>query len=670
MYMKNNKNIVSRLLVFSMLGGCSTALLASTPFSTAVPPGPEEQTISIDALYLNKDGARSGRYSWPVKKGDHYRLNLNLLYKDADKDSRYSQFIIRGLNSDTQYLKARLGEQGNYSAAFEYHERPLYQNYGLTSPLIGRSLHLPNLGPGEQLEDHMQKWNIDQKRETVRISGQKVLNKQWRMNVLLNREDKAGRRLQGYGAWFNRIGFQMPAPIDQRTDQAGLTFEYAGPSLQSRFGYHVSEFKQMGDNYFLADDVSAIGSQRHLSLAPSSNYQQINGSLAYSASDTTRISTELDVGRARQDQRFVRDPDYLGQLTALDGDALNAKMDTVRFGVRLTERINPTTSVRVNYRYDDRNTRTGQHHDILSEFGNLRTTRPVDLRRQTMGVDGNTRVFGNSTLWLGVNHVDTARKYSSRSSTYETTGHGRLRTRFSPKLSTGLKLSYGERVGSTYDDTLTNNNEALRKYHQASVDRMRAEGSLTWSAMEQLALGVEVTWREDDYRKSELGLQKDERVAGTITADYFPSARLSGYLFLTYEDGDREQAGRTEQLKHKMDTYTLGLGGKGAVTEDGRWGLGGDLMYITSDIDIRARTGNDYPTLKSTLREAHLYGDFKPNDRTTFSLGYIVHRYKEADWALGYNSISQGGSGDYWLMGAEEFNQTVQIIMGSVKHRF
>jgi len=669
--MQNNNKTFKQLLVFALLGGAgTTGVWASTPYSTAIPPGPEEQSIGLDALYLSKDGARSGRYSWPVDKGDHYRLNLNLMYKDAAQDNRYSHFIIRGLNSDTQYFKARVGEQGNYSTAIEYHERPLYQNYGLTSPLRGSGLTLPNLAVGEQYSDKLTTWDIDQKRETVRISGQKVLNKQWRMNVLLNREDKAGRRLQGYGSWFNRIGFQMPAPINQRTDQAGVTLEYAGPKLQGRMGYNISEFKQMGDNYFLADDVSAIGSTRHLSLAPSSTYQQLTGSLGYSASDTTRISTELDLGRARQDDSFIHDPVYLAQLNALDTDALNAKMDTIRFGVRLTERLSPTTTVRVNYRLDDRNTRTSQHQDILSEFGNLRSTRPVDLRRQTMGLDGNTRVFGNSTLWLGVKHVDTARKYSSRSSTYETTGHGRLRTRFTPKLSTGLQVSYGERVGSTYDDTLTNNNEALRKYHQASVDRTRAKGTVTWNAMEQLALGFEASWREDDYRKSELGLQEDERIAGTITADYFPSQRLSGYLFATYEDGERTQAGRAEQLTHKMDTYTLGVGGKGKLTKDGRWSLGGDLMYITSDIDISARSGNDYPTLKSTLREAHIYGDWEPNDRTTLSLGYIVHRYKEADWALGYNSIRQGGSGDYWLMGAEEFDQTVHIIMGSVKHRF
>lgn len=666
---KNKTHNLYSLVMLVAVGGVSQSVWASTPFSTAIPPGPEQEEIEVSAKYLTKDSERIGRYTGPVEKGMQYGVDINALYKDGEKDNRYSQFQVKGLGTNSQYFKARVGEQGNYSAAFEYRERPFYHYLDLSSPLHGNSLHLPTLGSGDTYADIQENWDIKHKRESIRISGQKVFNREWRMNVLLNREDKTGRRLQGYGEWFTRVGFQMPAPIDQRTDQAGVTLEYAGKKLQGRMGYHVSEFKQLGDEYFLVDDAFTVNPanprRRHMSMSPDNTHQQFNASMAYQFSSDTRISSEIDYGRARQDNRFVRDPDYVDVLDLLGVDSFNAKFDTTRFALRGTHRVNNNLRLRANYRFDDRNTRTAQHRNIPTEFNTLRTTRPIDLRRHTMDVDANMRIFDNSTLLVGLKYEDTDRLVSARSETEETTVHARLGTRFSPAVSTRLRVSYAERVGSTYDDTLTRNHEALRKYHLASVDRSNVAASINWAAMEQLALGGEITWREDKYTKSELGLRSDDRMAYTLTADYFPSKRLSGYGYFTYEDGERNQAGVSQDLRHKLSTYTLGVGGRGDITEDGRWGAGADLLYITSYTDIRARQGNDFKKIKNKLRELRLYGDWKPRDNTTVKLMYVAHQYRENDWALDHGQV-----GGYWFMGAENYNQTVHMIMGSVAYRF
>lgn len=670
--MKNKTQNLCQLLAFAAAGSMSLGALASTPFSTAIPPGPEQEEIEFSAKYLNKDSVRIHRYTGPVEEGMQYGVDINALYKDGEKDNRYSQFQVKGLGTNSQYFKARVGEQGNYSTAFEYRERPLFHYLDLSTPLHGNSLHLPTLGAGQSLGDVQENWDIKHKRESIRISGQKVLNREWRMNVLLNREDKTGRRLQGYGEWFSREGFQMPAPIDQRTDQAGLTLEYAGKKLQSRMGYHVSEFKQLGDEYFLVDDAftanPANPRRRHMAMSPDSTHQQLNASMAYQFSADTRVSTELDYGRARQDNRFVRDPDYSNVLSLIDMDSLNAKFDTTRFALRGTHRVNNNLRLRANYRFDDRNTRTTMHRNLPSEFGTLRTMRPIDLRRHTMDIDANMRVLNNSTLLLGVKYEDTDRLVAARSETEETTVHGRLRTRISPAVSTGLKLSYAERVGSTYDDTVTGNHEALRKYHLASVDRSNVAANINWNALEQMALGAEITWKEDRYKKSELGLQSDDRMAYTLTADYFPSSRLSGYGYFTYENGERDQTGLTQQLRHELRTYTVGLGGRGDITEDGRWGAGADILYITSYTDIKAQQGADFNKLKNKLRELRLYGDWKPRENTTLKLMYMAHQYRENDWALDHNQV--GTNSSYWFMGAENYSQTVHMIMGSVAYRF
>src|SRR5699024_10673667 len=131
---------------------------------------------------------------------------------------------------------------------------------------------------------------------------------------------------------------------------------YAEKNLQGRMGYHVSRFQQLGNNDFLAQDPTSASlsnpNTHHLSLAPDNNFHQIFGSLAYAFSDKTRMSTEFDYGRARQDKTYVHDPNYADVLTALGDDSLNAKLDTMRFAIRGNHRFNDRTRFRIGYRLD------------------------------------------------------------------------------------------------------------------------------------------------------------------------------------------------------------------------------------------------------------------------------------------------------------------------------
>lgn len=675
--MNPKQNRISQLLALGVVGSLTGVAWAATPPSTAITPGPEKSEIEVQTLYLNKDSVRPNRYLGPVQEGEELSINLEIVQKNEKKDNRFSQFQVKGAGTNHPYLRARVGEQGNYSAQVEYRERPKYQYLNLQAPFAGNSLLLPQLQAGEQLTDKTDSFDIMHKRAITRLSGQKVFDPQWRMNLVVNREDKTGNDLQGFGSWFNRTGFQMAAPINQRTDQIGVALEYFTPKLQGRVGYNLSQFRQLNNNYFFAQDPNSINlnnpDTKMLSLAPENNFYQFNGSLAYSLSNVTKISTELDVARAEQDDEIVHDITFDDVLAALSGDSLNAKLDTTRFGVRATHRLDQGIMLRANYRYDDRDSKRLQYNNLKSEFGKLRDTRSHDYTRHTADLDANLSLFGNSNLLVGAKfaNIDRTKELSARGDTQEATAHMRLRSRWGSKLSTGLKASYGQRTGSTYEDNITSNNEALRKYHLASVNRSQAMLDATWSALDSLALGIEISWKEDDYTKSELGLTNDQRLATTLTADYFPSTRLSGTLFATYEDGMRKQAGISEKLEHDMATYTFGISGKGKITADGRWNLGSDIIVMTSDIDVEASSGANYSSLKSNLKEMRLYGDWLAKENLTLKLAYVVQDYKEADWALGYGiTPNANNTGQYWLMGAPVYDETIQMVVGSLAYRF
>lgn len=664
------------LLALGLAGAYTGSLLAATPYSTAIMPGPEESTVEVKFGHLSDDTTKFRRYGGPATDGFKATLNLDLRYKDKENDARYSHTQIKGLGSDTVHFNHRTGEQGNYSVGIEYREKALFQEQNLNSPLRGHGdLYLPTLAAGEPVDTHLQSWDIQHKRESFRISGQKVIEQDWKLNFVINREDKTGNRLQGFGYWTDQSGFQMPAPVDQRTDQFDVSLEYRGEKLQARVGYHLSQFSQLSDNHFKVDNLNSPDltnpDSLNLSLAPDNSYHRVTTSMAYALSNATRFSGELDLGRATQDDAFVQDAAYQNNLDILGVSSLDAKYNTTRLGLRATHRLNPGTMLKASYRLDDRDNKTDIHKQLEGDafFTNVkqRDTRTHSWTRHTADVDANIRLPLRSNLLIGTRYEDTDRKTGARGETQEVTVHGRLRSQLASSVTSGLKVSYGQLAGSTYDETyLTNNTPAMRTYHLASVDKTLVTANANWNGLEQLALGVEVTYKDFDYTKSEAGLQEDKRLATTLTADYFPSNNFSGYAFATYEDGERLQAGTSTKLTHEITTISLGIGGKAKLTEDGRYSLGLDLLVVNSETDITANTGNNFTTLESNLTELRLYGDYQASKALTYKLAYLMHDYKDQDWALNATALPNA----YLSMGASEYKETVHLVVGSVAYRF
>lgn len=646
--------LTKSLIALTLTSGC-THLWASTPYSTAIMPNNEaKSSITLNLGYLTDDATRPGRYTGPAEQGLQPNLNLDYRWKSTENDARYTHLIFKNLGSDNLYLRGRYGVQGDYSVGIEYRERPLFQYQNLQSP-YNRNL---------EKTETQQTWSINQQRERLTLSAQKVFDQHWRLNVQVTREEKAGRRLQGYGLWTGGgTGFEIPAPINQRTDQFDISAEYAGKKLQAKLGYHLSQFSQLDDQSFRVDNQNN-NDRMHLSLPPDNQYHQLTGSMAYAFTNNTRFSSELNLGRATQNEAFIADPAYT-QALAILGSSLDGQLDTTRLTLRGTHRIAPSTQLRATYRYDDRKNNTATYDGLRSELNQLRDTRAPDLTRHTLDADANIRLPGRSTLNIGSRFEDTTRNADAdRKQTQQSTFRARLRTAVTNNLNTGLKVTRGIQIGSNYNDTVTQNNEALRKYHLASIDKTQITANATWNALEQLALGVEVTYRLDDYTLSEIGLQEDNRLASTLKADYFPSRRLSGYAFITHEGGERVQAGINQTLNSKTTTLSFGVGGKSNLTEDGRYSLGGDLLIVNSETDITANTGTSFAPDEVNMMELRLYGDYKASENLNYRLAWLAHQYKDESWA--YNTMPAA----YNWMVRETYDQTVHLLVGSVTWNF
>lgn len=655
-------NRITQGLLALGLACATTAALASTPFSTAVTPGYPENSVEFKLGFLNENSAKVGRYKGQVEKGFEPSLNLNYLFKDVEK-GQFSHTKIEGAGTETLRLRNRTGIQGDFAVGIDYRQRALFQYQGVKLPYLDRD------GALVSAKDADRSWNIDHKRESVRIDGQKVVGENWKINFMLNQEDKIGNRLQGFGTWQgNDNGFLFAAPTMQRTSQFEVGAEYREAKWQGRITYHLSKFEQLGDNFFHPTNVQNGGTET-LSLAPENSFHRLSLQGAYALSNATRFSGEIDYGLALQDDAFVQyglDTVSLSNLNAIDQDSLDGKYETIRVGLRASHRLNPGIMLRASYRLDERDNSTSKHTDLKREFSSrLRDTRTHSWTRHTVDADANIRLPLRSNLLIGTKFEDTDRKQGARGETQEGTVHARIRSQVASSLTAGLKGSYSQLTGSEYNENYLDNGDGVRAFHLASVDKTLVTANTSWNGLEQLALGLEVTYKDFDYKESNRGLKSDKRLATTLTADYFPSAAFSGYAFVTYEDGERVRNDKNNILTSELTTLSVGAGGKYQLTADGRYNLGLDFLMVNSKEPIKARVGESYTDLKSELSELRLYGDYKYSEALSFNLSYLTQKYKEVDWGLTENNL--GGYESYLI---SPYDETVHLVVGSATYRF
>ncbi|ABM63143.1 MtrB/PioB family decaheme-associated outer membrane protein [Halorhodospira halophila] len=655
---------------------------AGTPESSATFVGPTESEIWLGFGYLDQDNSHFRRYTGPVEDGLYPALELDLRYRGEDEqEGRYGRLEGRDLGLDSRRLRGRYGVQGSYGLHLQYDELPRSYDHDVVSPLRdeGGDLRLPQV-TGD-VETDSRDWEVGTQRERTAVGAHRVLGDNWKLDVGFSREEKEGHQYRGYGIWSDAAprGFQMPAPVDQRTDQLDLGAEYAGDALQARVGYHLSEFTQLSGDSFDVDDPRADdwtnleeGDRHRLSRPPENRYHQFSGSMAYALQPGTSVSGSLVYGRAEQDESFIDDSAYEDVLDVL-GNNLDGRIDTTRLGLQGTHRFHPRVRVKAEYEYEDRDNQSAQWDDLPTMN---RSTRVHDWTRHRAGFDADFRLPMRSNLMVGYQYEEKDRTYAD-DETIEDTYRGRLRSQPTDNLSITVRGAYMDRWGASYaggGSALADNIPELDLYHMADLTRLDIGASATYHLIPELALGAEFTYLEDDYVHSDAGLEGDDRSAVTLSADYFPVETTSGYAFLTYEERDRAQGGDDRSLTQEEEILTLGVGGETSLDNDQRWTLGTELLYATSDSDILVADPDGdqrYPTLETRLTQLQLYGEHQITDSGWVRLAYVGQRFEEQDWMKGFGpDPDPDDDGEFVLMGREAYDYTAHLVVGSVGFKF
>lgn len=694
---------------------------------------------------------RFGRYTGLQGDGLFPVVNLDIYQRgpwDGD-DASYWRLSGRNLGIESRELSFEMGRQGSYSFHIGFDEIPHYQLGDAQTIFNGAgstNLTLPTNWVGgqttatmTQLLPSLRTFGIEHSRKRVDIGGDIDLPSGWYFKTDYRREVKEGTKTLGLtigNSGGNPRAVLAPEPIDYVTQQIDAVVSFADATKQFSAGYYVSLFDNENESLIWQNPFSTINGwaasvgfpngQGQVGLAPDNQFHQLNLTGGFSFSKTTRLTANVSVGRATQNEDFLPytiNPTLAASVTQpLPVNSLDGEVDLTYVTLRLTTHPWDDFSFAANYKFDDRDNKT-HHHEFVYIGGDStnqntaltsstrRFNEPKSYRENNFKLDATWR----SSDWLRIAGEAQWKSIEREHQEREEIDENRFALNFTIDpgdfLSGGLRLNTADRDGGSeyygyttfvggYSPGYTNtvlpfvggfpfeNSPGLRKYNQA--DRKRQNGELFANFMpgDEVSISASINYSEDDYANSDYGLQFSRVSSYNVDVTWAPSAGVSAYAFASEERYKTDQDGqsfgggtrgtqindpaRDWHVKSRDDVFSYGFGFSTKFLEDALT-LGIDYVSSASDTDILTTTGSaltraNLPTAVSDLLSASLYADYRWRPNIKFRMRVAYEDYESTDWAI--DNVPANQLANVILLGESSPDYSVMVTTFTVAYRF
>ena len=512
-------------------------------------------------------------------------------------------------------------------------------------------------------------------------------------------EKRDGTRPFGATFGFNNIT-ELPEPIDYTTRDAEVSGEWNGERGGLRVGYRTSKFENdiptvVWDNPFRltsSTDPNAYQSPSTASvngsslgfadLAPDNDANQLflsgrarfggswylNGSAAYinMKQDDALLPYTLNTAiRGINFDGTTFDPTNPANLPERNADnEVDVTTLTAQAGTDLGESFDLTFRYRY-YDYDNKSRRIDfpgyvRFHSVWEDIA--RISVPYAYTREDANAELGWDIGKKSRLALSYGLQTWDREFREVESSDEDILRLTFDTHPLDRLTVRARYEYGDRSIDGYDVEAAEASfvepgdvtlpESLRRFDEAERNYDDYNVQAQWFATDAWNFTFGVTGRDEDYDKSELGLQSDDIFQYNAELAFVPSDALNVYLFGQWADRQTfmisRQSGATPstreidnwEVEFDEGTATLGLGLTAAFAE--RW---------TADVSVRRSDSNgdanftafpgglplsspprtaaqDFSNYEDTVLTAALAKlDWKLNDRFSLGLGYLWEDY-------------------------------------------
>ena len=553
---------------------------------------------SIDAgfSYVSDDSFTFGRYNGLDQDGLAVHLDMDLSGRDASgwMSGLITEWRFTGqdLGLDTRQLELRLGRALDYGLTLRFdQQQQVSNNTGRTpfsngnSQLLADDWVASNITSGmTELISTSRQFDQDLRRDTLSLAMDKTLG-DWRIAGAFSSQDKdGGQTFAGaiYADASNGHAAVLQRPVDYTTNELDLSAAFARDALTMEVSYLYSDFDNSDDflswqNPYDANFGAAVDyplGQGQLALEPDNEMHRVRASGSYTFNPRLRLSVDGSYGKTTQDQSFL--PYTINELpqTTLPRNNYDGEVNTSTFNSRLYYRPEflPKLTLKGSYHYEERDNDSPRDGYLYvrgdawspddAKFSVYNTTHERSVNRGN--IDGTYRLpWRGSKLKFGYGYEEIERHNAAVEKTEEDIYSASFSTRPFDSVTARIGVGYKDRSASDYqwdqsfyallDSALINEipdnqryitHPELSQYYLSNRERIEATASVSWVPAARWNLLLDLSYIDNDYDQSNLGLEEDTLTHVTLSAGYSHSEDLSISVFYSYDEYKAKQTGR------------------------------------------------------------------------------------------------------------------------------
>lgn len=692
----------NELLLLGMLAGLPAAALAADGAASlpdiskweckSCPPVEQGWSGSVDAGIGNVStkSYKFGEYNGLHQQGTYAIGDAAVRFRGDD--AYYWNLNASNLGLDTRSVDAEGGKQGQYKFLFSYDELSHHISEGVKTPFNGTggaSLTLPAGFPATStatmpLAATLQNVNLNTDRKRVAAGASWLAAKDWEYAAKFTHETRDGMR-RSAGAFFTN-SMQLVEPVDYVTDQLDASASYTGDRVQAKLAYYGSKFSNGNTALTWQDPFTAIAGETRgqLALAPDNQSHQIQASLGYQFSDKTRASADIAWGRMTQNQGFLASTLNAGLAApVLPRSSLDGRASTLDANLKLTSAVTEQLRLNATFARNERDNQTPQasYTSVSTDMflGPLRTNMPYSFSQDRLKLSGDYRFSAQTRASAGYDHERRTRTYQEVASSNEDTFWGKVSTRVEDAVDLSLKLTHGERKGSTYlsaPGVVPAENPLMRKYNMGNRVRDTAALRADIAVTDGVNLGLGAESSNDNYSDTTIGLTNGREQGFNADVSWVISEQTTLHMFTNRQEIRSRQSGSqtfttpdwTGDSKDIVDTH--GLGVKHAAIKD-KLDLGADYTFSRSRSTVNVKTGGAnaaFPEIRSSLDSIKFYADYRLKDNLSLLGSYWFEHYDAKNWAM--DGVAPATMANVLTFGEQAPRYNVRVIRAALRYKF
>jgi MtrB/PioB family decaheme-associated outer membrane protein len=291
----------------------------------------------------------------------------------GSKDGLY-QIDLGGKNvgySDQSYY-LDMSKAGEHYLSLGWDQTPHVYSMSAQTPWVGVGTNWLSL-PGStattlnNFVKFLQPYNIGIERDTASVDYRWTPSDAWDIKADWSNMRRTGTQVDGVIGLSGASPFQVIKPVDDNTQNYGLSGEYAGTSpwgqkFTFKLGYRGSQYTDDYSSYMIQGLAGTAPGWANLSLPPSNQANSFNSTLAAELPWKSRYAGTLNYTKMTQNTAFINESTQ-GPGTGfsvLPAASLNGDIDTLLSNNVVTTKITPDLTSKLTYRYYDYKNNTPQ----------------------------------------------------------------------------------------------------------------------------------------------------------------------------------------------------------------------------------------------------------------------------------------------------------------------